>query len=116
MMLDIVFVVVFARGDQTKFGVRLRCWKKTDFTRGVAGDCEQKKCAAARAFDVEAESLVGLFVEQRVGLGCAENVAIQAVGALRSFVFDGVEERVIVGSPRGAGDTFDSNWERLASA
>src|SRR6267154_2325346 len=116
MMLDIVFVVVFARGDQTKFGVRLRCWEETDFTRCVAGDCEQKKRAAAGAFDVEAETLVGFFVEQRVGLGRAKNVTIEAVRALGGFVFDRVEERAIVGGPRGAGDALDSNWERLTSA
>jgi len=116
MMLDIVFVVVFAWSNQAESRVRLSCGKETDFTRCVAGDCEQKKCAAARAFDVESETLVGFFVEQRIGLGRAKNVTIEAVRALGGFVFYGVEECAIVGGPRGAGNALDSNWEPLASA
>src|SRR6266404_2879227 len=115
MMLYVVFMIIFARSDEAKLRARLSCGKETDFTRCVAGDREQKKGAAAGAFDIEAKTLVGFFVEQRVGLGCAENVAIEAVGALRGFVFDGVEEAAIIGGPGGAGDTLDSDWERFAA-
>src|SRR5713226_2311593 len=115
MMLDVVFVIVFARSNQTKFGVRLRCWKEANFARCVAGDGEEKKSAAAGAFNVEAETFVRLFVEQRVGLGCTEDVAIEAVRALGSFVFDGAEERAVVGGPGGASYALDSNGKRLAS-
>src|SRR5258706_7634736 len=103
MMLYVVFVVVFAWSDQAEGRVRLSCGKETDFTRCVAGDREQKKRAAARAFDIEAETLIGFFVKQRIGLGGAENVAIEAVRALGGFVFNGIEKRAIVGGPRGAG-------------
>src|SRR5882762_5450775 len=111
MMLYVVFMIIFARSDEAKLRARLSCGKETDFTRCVAGDCEQKKCTAARAFDIEAKMLVGFFVEQRVGLGCAENMAIEAIGALRGFVFDGVEEAAIVGGPGGTGDALDSNGQ-----
>src|SRR5713226_5173429 len=115
MMLDVVFVIVFARSNQTKFGVRLRGGKEANFARCVAGDGEEKKSAAAGAFDIQAETFVRLFVEQGVGLVRAKNVAIKAVGAFGGFVFDGVEEGAIVGGPGGASYALDSNGKRLAS-
>jgi hypothetical protein len=113
-MVSIVFVIVFARGDEAKVGIGLTGGKEADFAGGVAGDGEEEKGAAASALDVEAKALVALFVEQSIRLGCAEEVTVEAVGALGGFVFDGVEERAIVGGPGGAGDTLDSNGESLA--
>src|SRR5258706_13811943 len=88
MMLYVVFMIIFARSDEAKLRAGLSCRKETDFTRCVAGDREQKKGAAAGAFDIEAKTLVGFFVEQRVGLGCAQNVAIEAGRRVRGLLFD----------------------------
>ena len=42
-----------------------------------------------------------------VGLGGTEDVAIEAVGPLGDFVFDCVEESLVVGGPGGARGAFD---------
>ncbi len=42
-------------------------------------------------------------------------MTIETVRALGGFVLDRVEERSIVGGPRGTGGALNSNWERLAS-
>src|SRR6266404_349911 len=114
MMVSVVFVIVFARGNEAEVGIGLSGGKEADLAGGVAGDGEEEKGAAAGALDIEAKALVALFVEQSIELGCAEDVAVEAVGALGGFVFDGIEERAIVGGPGGAGDALDSNGESLA--
>ena len=48
-------------------------------------------------FDVE--SRVGFLVDQDVGIGRADGVAVEAVLALGNFVFLGVEDRLIVVGP-----------------
>src|SRR6266851_1619523 len=66
------------------------------------------KTSAARAFYFDSKPLVGLFIEQGIRFCGAQNMPIEPVRALRDFVFDGVEQRAIVGSPGDAGDTFES--------
>src|SRR5208283_1979486 len=43
----------------------------------------------------------------------AEDMAIEAVGALGNFVFDNIEESEIVGGPGGAGDALDTQGEEF---
>jgi hypothetical protein len=69
MVVDVVFVVVFALGDELEFAEGCGRGEETDFAGGVAVRDQQKIAAAARAFDVDAEAFVGLFVEKRVGFG-----------------------------------------------
>jgi len=73
----------------------------------MAVDGEEKVGTAARAFDVDAEAFIGFFEEECVGFGGTEDVAIETVGALGNFVFDCVEEGLVVGSPGGARGAFD---------
>jgi len=115
MMVDVVFVVVFARGDQPEIRVGLFGRKKPNFARGVAGDVQQNKHTAARAFDIDAKTLVALFIEQSVWRRAAEHMPMEPVRALRDFVFDGVKERAIVGGPGRAGDALDLKRKRFAA-
>src|SRR5260370_3817807 len=116
VVVDVIFVVVFARGDQAKVGIGLVGGEEAHLAGGVAGNGEEQEATAAGAFDVEAKALVGFFVEQRIGPAATHDVAIEAVGALGGFVFDSVEERAVVGRPGGTGDGLDANGQRLASA
>src|SRR6266852_1798827 len=43
-------------------------------------------------------------------------MAIETIGALRGFIFDGVEEGAVVGGPGGAGDAFEPFGQKGASA
>jgi len=74
----------------------------------VAVGDEEDVGAAAAALDVDAETLVFFFEEQRIGPVGAEDVAIELVRAFGDFVFDDVEEGAIVGGPCGAGDALDA--------
>jgi hypothetical protein len=112
-MIDVVFVIVFARRDEMEFAGGLIGAQKADFTGGVAIGDEEKVRAAAGAFDINAEALVLFLVEEGVGDAGAEDMAIEAVGALGNFVFDDVEECEIVGGPGGAGDTLDAEGEEF---
>src|SRR5260221_10021394 len=103
MMVSVVFVIVFARGNEAEVGIGLSGGKEADLAGGVAGDGEEEKGAAAGALDIEAKALVALFVEQSIELGCAEDVAVEAGGALWGFVFDGIEKGGVVGGPSGGG-------------
>ena len=116
VVVDVVFVGVFAVSDHAKFRRGLIGGQVADFAGGVAGSREKQEGAAAGAFDLDAEALVAFFVEERVGLGEFSGVTIEAVGALGGFVFHGVEERAIVGGPGGAGDALDAFGKRFAGA
>src|SRR5713226_1540811 len=116
VVVDVIFVVVFARGDQAKVGIGLVGGEEAHLAGGVAGDGEEQEAAAAGAFDVQAKALVGFFVEQRIGLVVVEGMAIEAVGALGGFVFDSVEERAIVGGPGRTGDALDALGGDFAGA
>src|SRR5882757_4820037 len=82
----------------------------------MAGNREQEKGAASRALDLDAEALVAFFVKQSVGLGGVQCVAIETVGSLGGFVFDGIEKRAVVGCPGGAGDKLDAFGKCLPGA
>ena len=77
---------------------------------------EKQIGAAAGAFDLDAEALVGFFVDEHGRAQSSQGVAIEAMRALGGFVFDGVEKRAIVGSPGGAGDALDASGERFVGA
>jgi len=51
-----------------------------------------------------------------VGLGGIQFVAEEFVGTLGDFVFDGVEQRFVVGCPRDAGGAFDAFGKRVGVA
>ncbi len=76
MVVGVIFMIVLARGNQAEVGIRLRSREEADFACGMAGDGQEKKRAAARTFDIDAESFVMLLVEQGVGFGGSENVTI----------------------------------------
>src|SRR5260370_35957251 len=67
MVIDVVFVIVFARRDQAELRVRLSGGKEADLASGVAGDGQHQKRIAASAFNIDAKAFVRLFVEQRIG-------------------------------------------------
>jgi len=113
MMIDVVFVMVFARSNKMEFAGGLIGAQKADFTGGVAIGDEEEIGAAAGAFDINAEALVFFLVEEGVGDAGAEDMAIEAVGALGNFVFDDIEESEIVGGPDGAGDALDAEGEEF---
>src|SRR5580700_9521881 len=115
-MLDVVFVFVFARRDQSKAAHWIRSGKKANFAGGVAGGRQNQKSAAATAFNFYAEALVFFLQQKRIGLVGAEDVAVKLIRALGGLVFDGVKERAIVGRPGGAGGAFDALRKRFAGS
>ena len=115
-MVDVIFVGVFAGSITRNSACGLIGGQEADLAGGVAGDGEQKKGTAAGALDLDAKAFVDFFVEQVVGFGRVQRVAIEAVRALGGLVFDGVEERAIVGGPGGAGDALDALGKCVAGA
>src|ERR1700730_15344131 len=53
VMVGVVFVIVFARGDDAEVGSGLSGGKEADFAGGVAGGGQKEKTAAARAFGLD---------------------------------------------------------------
>ncbi len=115
MMVHVILMVCYARSNHAKLAVRLGRGQKPHFTRRVAGNDEQKKCAAAGTIALDAEALVGFFIDQRVRLCRTRCMTIEPVCAFCSCVLDGVEERPIVRRPSCAGDSFDGLREQFAA-
>src|SRR6476660_4954289 len=117
MVLDIIFVIVFAGCDEAKLVKRADRGEKADFAGGVAVRDQEKKGSAAGAFDVQAEALVGFFKQQRVGGGgIAKAVTIETMGALGDRIFDHIEEVAVVGGPGGSGHTLGSEREEFTGS
>ena len=76
MMVNVVFVVVFAGGDQLKFAGGLIGAEEADFAGGVAIGDEEQIGAAAGALDINAEALVFFLEEEDIGKVGAEDVAV----------------------------------------
>ena len=102
-MVHVILMVRLTRSDEAKRAVRLRCGQKAHLARRVARNHQQKERAAAGALDLDAEALVGLFVNQRVRLPRTGHVAIEPVSALRRRVFNGIKKRAVVRRPSRAG-------------
>jgi hypothetical protein len=100
-------MVVFARRDEPEFSGGLIGAQEADFARCVAGDRQNKKSTAARALHFDAETLVGLLVEQRVGFSKSQHMPIKPVGTLRRFVFHSVKKCAVVRSPCNTRDPFE---------
>lgn len=117
MVVGVIFVMVFAGGDQLEFAERVARGEKANFAGGVAVDDEDEISTAAGALDVNVESLVGFFIEELVGAdGLAEDVAIKAMGTLGEGIFDYIEEKAVIGGPGGGGDAFDAEGQEFGSA
>src|SRR5208283_589541 len=99
MMVHVVFVVVFPGGDNLEFAGGLIGAEKAGFAGGVAVGDQKEISAAAGALDINAETFVFFLEEENVGIVGAEDVAIEAVGALGDFVLDDVEEGETVRGP-----------------
>src|SRR5215831_20893303 len=115
MVVDVVFVIFFARGDEPKFSLRIGGSQEAHFARGMAVDDQEQPAAAARAFDIHSEALVGFFVEQDVGVGrgIGKSMTVEAVRALGERVFDDVEEVAAVGRPGYRGYAFGAEGKEL---
>src|SRR5579862_9967316 len=113
-MIEVVFVIVLTRSNKPELAQRIRGVKKADFAGGVAIGNEQKVFATARTLDVDAKSFVRFFIEQRIGGGVAQRVAIEAVGALGDLVFHDIEEMAAVGRPDGGGNAFGPKGKKFA--
>ena len=114
MVLNVVFVIVFAGSDQLEFAERVGSGEEADFAGGVAVDDEDEISAAAGALDVNVEALVGFFVKELVGSGgIAESVAIETMGPLGDGIFDDEEKVAVVGGPGGGSDAFDAEGQEF---
>jgi len=117
MVVDVVFVIVFTRGDPLEFAERVGGGEEADFAGGVAVHDEEEIGAAARAFDVDAKTFVGFFVEELVCAGgVTEGMAKESVGAFGEGIFDDVEKMAVVGGPGGGGDAFDAEGQEFGGA
>src|ERR1700687_2067365 len=125
MVVDVIFVLVLAGGNEAERGGGLIGAKKMDFTGGVAGRYQKKIIAAAGARDRDAEALI-FFVVQKSVRGCfglrgasfdgTQQKAEELIGTFGDWIFDGVEEVAIVGGPGGAGDALAAAREGGAGA
>jgi hypothetical protein len=113
MMIDVVFVIVFARSDEAEFAGGLIGAEKADFAGGVTVGDEEEVSATSGALDINAEALVFFLVEEGVGEAGAEDMTIETVGALGDLVFNDVEEGEIIGGPGGAGDALDAEGKEF---
>src|SRR6266705_2650391 len=113
MMVRVILVIVLAPGNQLKWSERVICAEKADLAGSVACRSKQKVCATSRAFDFNMKALVCFFVEQRVRIGGPKNMAIEAVGAFGRFVFDGIEERLVISGPGNAGNALNTQGKHL---
>jgi hypothetical protein len=114
VVVDVIFVIVFARSDQAEFAERVGGGEEADFAGGVAVDDEDQIGAATGALDVEVEAFVGFVVEELIGAsGVTQGVTIEAVGSLGERIFDDVEEMAVVGAPGGGGDAFDAEGQEF---
>ncbi len=116
MVIHVVFVLLLARSDQPKISKRIVSRKEAHFAGGVAGGRKNQIRPAARAFNLHTESFVALLVQQPVGLARSHQVPVQPAGTLGDFVLHGVEQRVIVGGPGGAGHPLNALGQRFAGA
>src|SRR5262245_3921459 len=118
MVLNVVFVIVFAGGDELESADGSGGGEEANFAGGVAVGYKKEIGAAAGAFDVDAEAFVEFFIEQGVGFRgrVAEGMAVETVGALGDGVFDHVEDMAVVGGPGGAGYAFGAEGEEFAGA
>ncbi len=104
-VLDVVLVVLLARGDERPLALGRVGLQDAGLRGRVAGALHHDPRAAPRAADADVEPLVLLLVEQGVGgRGRPDLVPVDAVRALRRLVLDGVEEGLPVRGPRDARD------------
>src|ERR1700674_954048 len=113
MVVGVVFMGIFARCNQPKFTERLVGPQKPDFAGRMARDSEKKKGPAAATFHFDAETCVGLFIEQDIRLRGAHDMPVETIRALRSFVFDRIKERAIVRGPSDTRNSLDALWESI---
>src|SRR5260370_35000363 len=74
MMFRVVFVVVFARGNEPEFSRGLIRAQVADFAGRMTNDRQEKKSAAARAFHFDSKALISLLVNQGIRHGSAWSV------------------------------------------
>ena len=100
-MVDGVFVLVFAGTDESELAGGLVGGEDAALGGGVAAGFEDDEFAVAGAARADVEALVVVLVDEDVGgVGRVEGVAEELELTLLFFVFDGVEERDVVGRPR----------------
>src|SRR5207253_5678510 len=66
MMLDVIFVSVLARRNQTKIAMRIARGKKMYFAGCVAGHKKQQIGGAAGSLDFDPEPFIGFFVKEQI--------------------------------------------------
>ncbi len=85
------------------------------FGGGVAGGLEDEEFAVAGAAGADVEALVVVLVDEHVvRVGRAARVTPELELALLLFVFDGVEERGVVGGPDDRAHALDFSREGFA--
>src|SRR5260370_35518057 len=85
MMFRVVFVVVFARGNEPEFSRGLIRAQVADFAGRMTNDRQEKKSAAARALHFDSKALASLLLKQGIRLSDAWSVPIEPERALRHF-------------------------------
>src|SRR5258707_4547237 len=93
MMVHVVLVIGLAFRDQLPIAQRFGGAQAANFGGGVAGSGQEHPFTAARPPDADAESLIALFIDERILRG-AEFVTIETILAFGA-VLNGVEEMPI---------------------
>ena len=114
-MIDGVFMLVFACGDQRELAGGIVGGEDVALAGDVAGGFENDVFAVAGAACAEVEALVVVLIDEHVGgvIG-AEDVAVELVLALLFFVFDRVEQGSVIRGPGDGADALDGTEQVLA--
>ena len=99
-VIDGVFVLVFAGTDESELSSWLVGWKDAALGGGVAAGFEDDEFPVASTACADVEALIVVLLDENIGgVRRLKGVAIKLKLALLLFVFDGVEERAVVGCP-----------------
>src|SRR5258708_11357459 len=99
VVVRVVLDVLFTRFDDFPFGHGLVGGNKTRFAGGVTADDEQQIGFAASLASANRKPFVFFLVEEVVGAGRADSMAIQLIGPFSDCVFHSIENCFVVVGP-----------------
>ena len=115
-MVGIIFDILFARLEDAKLRHGLIGRNVVSLGGGVAAADHEDVGVAAGLERFHFEAFVLFFVDERVGSGGSELMAVEAILALGDLVFLGVENRLVVVGPNDGADSLGVIGQEFAGA